>query len=270
MSRQHLNVLNSFELNNIRIKSFKATQNLSTIDKYAKVFAQLFCFLFRTALVIEQKLSFTSAIELASSKDNKRSLKKLFYLSNKSQALINDLHAFVESNEVNILFVKEEKKKKKNKRQQKQKQVSRSSLSSSNSNSSSTKFSSSFNEASDSSLSNTDEFELNDEEITVIERRKKNSLSLESNSSNDDSNTNFDKQLLSYTLNKAQSLLLDLFISLSQQNIEFNKFNSCINSFFACYSVNVHTKSLKDSAQMSQSYSAFMYCAQLLTLEHCT
>ena len=39
MSRQHLNVLNSFELNNIRIKSFKATQNLSTIDKYAKVFA---------------------------------------------------------------------------------------------------------------------------------------------------------------------------------------------------------------------------------------
>jgi hypothetical protein len=38
MSRQHLNVLNSFELNHIRIKSFKATQMLLTIDKYAKVF----------------------------------------------------------------------------------------------------------------------------------------------------------------------------------------------------------------------------------------
>ena len=50
MSRQHLNVLNSFKLNNIRIKSFKATQNLFTIDKYAKIFAQFFCFLFRTAL----------------------------------------------------------------------------------------------------------------------------------------------------------------------------------------------------------------------------
>jgi superfamily II DNA helicase RecQ len=87
---------------------------------------------------------------------------------------------------------------------------------------------------------------------------------------NDDSNTNFDKKLLSHKLNKAQSLLLDFFISLLQQNIEFNKFDSCINSFFACYSVNVRTQSLKDSAQMSQYYSAFIYCAQLLTLEHCT
>jgi len=55
-------------------------------------------------------------------------LKKLFHLSDKSQALINDLHKFVESDEVNTLFVEEETKKKKNKRQQKQKQVSRSSL----------------------------------------------------------------------------------------------------------------------------------------------
>jgi len=81
MSRQHLNVLNSFELNNIWIKSFKATQNLFTIDKYAKVFTQFFCFLFRTASVTNKELTFTSAIELASSKDEKRSLKKLFHLS---------------------------------------------------------------------------------------------------------------------------------------------------------------------------------------------
>ncbi len=38
MLRQHLNVLNSFKLNHTRIKSFKATQNLLTINKYAKVF----------------------------------------------------------------------------------------------------------------------------------------------------------------------------------------------------------------------------------------
>ncbi len=270
MSRQHLNVLNSFELNNIRIKSFKATQNLSTIDKYAKVFAQFFCFLFRTASVTNKELSFTSAIELASSKDEKRSLKKLFHLSDKSQSLINDLHEFVESDEVDILFVEEKVKKKKNKRQQKRKQVSRLSLSSSDSDSSTTESSSSFNSIFDSSLFDTDESESNDEETTVTERRKNDSSSSESDSSNDDSNTNFDKKLLFYKLNKAQSLLLELFISLLQQNIEFNKFDSCINSFFACYSVNVRTKSLKDSAQMSQSYSAFIYCAQLLTLEHCT
>ncbi len=84
MSRQHLNVLNSFELNHTRIKGFKATQNLSTIDKYAKVFTQFFCFLFRTASVTKRELTFTSAIELASTKDEKRSLKKLFRLSDRS------------------------------------------------------------------------------------------------------------------------------------------------------------------------------------------
>jgi len=115
MLRQHLNVLNSFKLNNIQIKSFKATQNLFTIDKYAKIFAQFFCFLFRTASVTNKELTFTSAIELASSKDEKRSLKKLFHLFNRSQALINNLHEFVESDKVDILFVEEETKKKKNK-----------------------------------------------------------------------------------------------------------------------------------------------------------
>jgi len=145
-----------------------------------------------------------------------------------------------------------------------------SSSSSSASDSSSTKSSSSFNDVFDSSLSDTDESESNDEETTVTERRKNDSSSSESDSLNDDSNINFDKKLLSYKLNKAQSLLLELFISLLQQNIEFNKFDSCINSFFACYSVNICTKSLTDFAQMFQSYSAFIYCAQLLTLEHCT
>ena len=115
MLRQHLNVLNSFELNNIQIKSFKATQNLFTIDKYVKVFTQFFCFLFRTTSVTNKELSFTSAIELASSKDEKRSLKKLFHLSDRNQALINDLHEFVKSDDVDILFVEEETKKKKNK-----------------------------------------------------------------------------------------------------------------------------------------------------------
>ncbi len=84
MSRQHLNVLNSFKLNHTRIKSFKATQNLLTIDKYAKVFIRFFCFLFRTASVTKKELTFTSAIELAFTKDEKRSLKKLFRLSNRS------------------------------------------------------------------------------------------------------------------------------------------------------------------------------------------
>jgi hypothetical protein len=80
-------VLNSFELNHIQIKSFKATQMLSTIDKYARVFTQFFCFLFRTALITNKELSFTSAIELASSKDEKRSLKKLFHLSDRSLSI---------------------------------------------------------------------------------------------------------------------------------------------------------------------------------------
>ncbi len=84
MSRQHLKVLNSFKLNHTRIKDFKATQNLLTIDKYAKVFTRFFCFLFKTASVTKRELTFISAIELASTKDERRSLKKLFRLSDRS------------------------------------------------------------------------------------------------------------------------------------------------------------------------------------------
>ncbi len=84
MSRQHLNVLNSFKLNHTRIKSFKATQNLLTIDKYAKVFTQFFYFLFRTISITKKELIFTSVIKLASTKDERRSLKKLFRLSDRS------------------------------------------------------------------------------------------------------------------------------------------------------------------------------------------
>ncbi len=84
MSRQHLNVLNSFKLNHTRIKSFKATQNLLTIDKYAKIFTRFFYFLFRTASITKKELIFTFTIELAFTKDEKRSLKKLFRLSNRS------------------------------------------------------------------------------------------------------------------------------------------------------------------------------------------
>ncbi len=84
MLRQHLNVLNSFKLNHIRIKSSKATQMLLTINKYAKVFIYFFYFLFRTAFVTNEELAFTFAVKLASLKDEKRSLKKLFRLFNRS------------------------------------------------------------------------------------------------------------------------------------------------------------------------------------------
>jgi len=40
--------------------------------------------LFRTASVTKKELTFTSAIKLAFTKDEKRSLKKLFRLSNRS------------------------------------------------------------------------------------------------------------------------------------------------------------------------------------------
>ncbi len=84
MSRQHLNVLNNFKLNHTRIKNFKATQNLLTINKYAKVFTRFFYFLFKTASITKKELTFTSVIELAFIKDERRSLKKLFRLFNRS------------------------------------------------------------------------------------------------------------------------------------------------------------------------------------------
>jgi len=84
MSRQHLNVLKSFKLNHTRIKGFKATQNLLTIDKYAKVFTRFFYFLFKTTSITKRELTFIFAIKLASTKNERRSLKKLFRLSDRS------------------------------------------------------------------------------------------------------------------------------------------------------------------------------------------
>ena len=45
-------------------------------------------------------------------------------------------------------------------------------------------------------------------------------------------------------------------------------FDSPINSFFACKSINPSNKTLRGSQDLSQYYSFFLYCVQLLVLEH--
>jgi len=167
--------------------------------------------LFRTASITKRELTFTSAIELAFTKDEKRSLKKLFRLSDRSQALVNNLHAFVKSDEVHTLFIKKESTTKKNRRRLKERPVTRLTVFSFNSDSSSSmqssSFSSSFNDdasESDSFFSDTNESESNNEEIVVTEENENDdSLSSESDSLNDDLNTRFNNKLRVHRLNKA-------------------------------------------------------------------
>lgn len=63
--------------------------------------------------------------------------------------------------------------------------------------------------------------------------------------------------------------LLSLLILLFKQDTSLSSFSSPINAFFACKSIRPADLSLRDSLDLSQYYSAFLYCAQLLVAEHC-
>ena len=85
----------------------------------------------------------------------------------------------------------------------------------------------------------------------------------------DEDISNISNEYNKEVLNNLESLLLRLIIFFVKQSIRFNSFESLINIFFACLSVDNNNKSIKSSFQMSQYYSAFIYCIQLIILRNC-
>jgi hypothetical protein len=67
---------------------------------------------------------------------------------------------------------------------------------------------------------------------------------------------------------RIQEKLLCLFMHLFKQEPALYIFNSPINSFFACKSVNPSNSTLRGSLDLSRYYSFFLYCTQLLVLEN--
>ena len=67
---------------------------------------------------------------------------------------------------------------------------------------------------------------------------------------------------------KVKDLLLKLLINLLQQATDLNIFDSPINCFFAAISIRSCNLSLRTELELSQDYSKFIYCFQVLVIEH--
>ena len=60
--------------------------------------------------------------------------------------------------------------------------------------------------------------------------------------------------------------LLSLLLLFYKQELDLNPFDSPINAFFACKSIRESNLTLRDSLDLTQYYSAFLYCTQLCVI----
>jgi hypothetical protein len=76
------------------------------------------------------------------------------------------------------------------------------------------------------------------------------------------------RKLDNLTSVRIQEKLLCLFMHLFKQELSLYIFDSLINSFFACKSINPSNSTLRGLQDLSQYYSFFLYCTQLLVLKN--
>ncbi len=230
VQRQHLNVLNCFELNRTTLKRFKTVQKQTSFKKYLNIISQFLCFIIRTADSIETSKLYQTDSEIASCLEKVQSC----YLNN-------------EVNSEDDVSIKN-----------KGKSVSTHSRKERQSYNSLYKYDS---EVSKSDSDSSDLSELNDETSSDEETEDESETDYLS-----DDNSTIKQKSVSSQLNQKQAAVLNLLTAFLKQSVLLNNFDSAINVFFACKSINIDSKSLKDSKQMSQLYSAFIYCSQLLTV----
>ena len=106
-----------------------------------------------------------------------------------------------------------------------------------------------------------------DSKIDSINERS--NIERDSDEESDENISNISNEYNKELLNSLESLLLRFIISFVKQSIRFNSFESLINIFFACLNVDNNNKSIKSSFQMSQYYSTFIYCIQLIIFRNC-
>ena len=240
-----LNSLNSFEEDRTKQKGFKPLLKSASRLKYFGLFSTFVCFIWR---------SYISKKHLGE--------KRLFYLPDISVQFLNKLESLLslkeeENNNFNSLkLTLKDIQKKSNKRLtqgiisnlpvyrslEEDSEDSRSISSNSSNNSSESSSSSSSNNSTINNPSSSD--------ISILERIR------EINKSSD---------LLSTQIKQC---LLGLLISIFKQDINLDIFDSSINSFFACRSLRANN-TLRDSFDLSQYYSMFIYCAQVVVIEYC-
>ena len=212
--RQHLNVLNSFKYNKIIMKKFKVVQELTSFRKYLKVIQRFICFVFRI-LESNHFVDIYKTNEDINSIYNEIQFMKLKIDESSNEVLDLITKRFILLNK-DFIF------KRYSFIYNKDNQIDE------NNNNSSLNFDSEINSINERSNIERDFDEKSDENI--------------SNISNE-----YNKELL----NSLESLLLRFIISFVKQSIRFNSFESLINIFFACLSVDNNNKSIKSSFQMS-------------------
>ena len=230
--RQHLNILNSFEYNKTIMKRFKVVQELASFRKYLKVSQRFLCFSLR---VLESNY---------------------FVDIYKTDEDIDSIYSEIQSIKLKIDESSEEVLDSVTKRSI---LLNKSFISK--------RYSSISNKNDQIDESNSDSSSDSDSELDSIDERS--DIDRNSEEESDDDISNISNEYNKELLDNLESLLLRFIISFVKQSIRFNSFESLINIFFACLSVDNNNKSIKSSFQMSQYYSAFIYCIQLVVLRNC-
>ena len=230
--RQHLNILNSFEYNKTIMKRFKVVQELASFRKYLKVIQRFLCFVFR---VLDSESDYFVDI-YKTDEDIDSIFNEIQSMKLKIDESSEEVLDLVTKR--SILLKKDFISKRYSSIYNKDDQIDESSSGSSSD--------------SDSELDSIDE-------LSDIDRDEEES---------DENTSNISKEYKEL-LNKLETLLVRFITSFVKQSIRFNSFESLINIFFACLSVDNNNKSIKSSFQMSQYYSAFIYCIQLIVLRNC-
>ena len=245
LNRNQRNILSSFEANKVTTKGFRILQNSSSIQRYISFFCQFFNFLFRTQSEFRDKLAENSDY-------------KPFYLFNSQEldiwSSIIRLGDEIQASNSQILNSKSSLKRFQ-KAASNQIQTNPEDQEDIDSNSDSS--------YSSKSLESIGELQSNQES------------DLDSNSGVEDFDTSsILERVRLIEVNKSsksrlvQEKLLELFILLSQREVEFSIFISPVHIFFACISIKASNLTLKDSQDLSQYYSRFIYCYQLLVVNY--
>ena len=259
LNKVHLNILNSFEDNKIRNKPFKPLLNASTRIKYFNFFSLFLTFFYRA-------LKFSSNNQISYFKvDNSivTIIKTLNNLVNEKINFDKDQEDYLELS--NQSFQRNQKTI--NKKLNKVKINKLINLEESeNENQSDTNSISNINSLVSNSISTLDN------SLNSISSSNSSSLNISHilESSNIDilkkiQDINKSKDTLSL---KIKELLLELIIKLFKQKTDLNIFDSSINSFFAVISIRIKDRSFRDSLELSQDYSKFIYATQVLVIEY--
>ena len=275
LNKIHLNILNSFEDNKIRNKPFQPIITSNSRVKYFNFFSLFLIFFFKAlSKDLEENISYFKV-------DN--SIVTIYNL------LKNKIELFLEEEEEDYLELSnkslEKSKKTLNKKLERfrlnnltnnqedlEEEVETSSSSSLDSSLNSNSSSTSNNFSSFKSLSNFSNFDNSSNSSNSNNSNNSNSSnkSLRLDSSNIEilkriKEINKSKDSLSLEI---KELLIELLIKLLKQTTDLYIFDSSINSFFASISIRAKDYSFKDSLDLSQDYSKFIYSSQLIVIEY--